>query len=135
MCLGSVRLFPKIAKEDIVVCKKLAYDDGKLVTWFKDYPVTSTIMKTRFILFTIINLLFIGRINGRYMIEGGVIHSYSNTTGFYSNLGEFKNCTMYVKAVIPKGALYYKDYWGSTYASNILILKPSKEQLPYFENK
>lgn len=135
MCLESVRLFPKRAKEDIIVCKKLAYHNGKLITWYRDYPVTSTIMRTKFILFTIIKLLFEGRIHDRYMVGGGFIHSYSNTTSFYSKLGEFEGYTMYVKAVIPKGALYYKDYEGSTYASNILILKPSKEQLKYFKNK
>jgi hypothetical protein len=134
MCLESARLFPRIAKEDIVVCKKLAYCDGKLVTWYRDYPVTNMIMKTKFILFTIIKLLFKDRIHGRYNIEEGFIHSY-NTIIFGTELGEFDGYTMCVKAIIPKGALYYKDYWGSTYASNKLILKPSEEQLNYFENK
>lgn len=135
MCLESTRLFPKIAKEDIVVCKQLAYCDGKLKTWYRDYPVTNTIMKTKFPLFTIVKLLFKSRIHGRYSIEEGFIHSYSNASCFYNELGEFDGYTMHVKAVIPKGALYYKDYWGGTYASNILILKPSEKQLPYFKNK
>lgn len=38
-----------------------------------------------------------------------------------------------VKAIIPKGALYYKDSNDNAYASNILILKPTKEQLKYFK--
>lgn len=134
MCLESARLFPRIAKEDIVVCKKLAYHNGKLVTWFRDYPVTNMIMKTKFILFTIIKLLFKNRIHNRYIIEEGFIHSY-NAKHLSAELGKFDGHTLYVEAVIPKGALYYKDYWGSTYASNKLILKPSEEQLKYFRNK
>lgn len=45
------------------------------------------------------------------------------------------NVKMYVKAVIPKGSLYYIDHHGYTYASSKLVLKPSKEQLKYFKNK
>ena len=134
MCLESSRLFPKRAKEDIVVCKKLAYYNGKLVTWYEDYPVTSMIMETKFTLFTIIKILFGDRIHGRYLIGEGVIHSY-DTKPFADELGKFDGYTMFVKAVIPKGALYYKDYWGHAYASNKLILKPSEEQLKYFKNK
>lgn len=133
MCLESVRLFPKIAKEDIVVCKKLIYDRGKLVTFFMEYPVTSMIMKTKFTLFTIIKLLFKDRIHGRYIVEEGVIHSYDAILPNDDNA--FNGRVLYVKAVIPKGALYYRDYWGYAYASNKLILKPSEEQLTYFENK
>lgn len=134
MCLESVRLFPRIAKEDIVVCKRLAYCDGKLFTWYQDYPVTNTVMKAKLTLFTIIKLLFKAKIRGRYAIEEGVIHSY-NANCFASELGEFDGYTMTVEAVIPKGALYYKSYWGDTYASNKLILKPSEKQLKYFKNK
>lgn len=133
MCLESTRLFPRKAKEDIVVCKKLAYCSGKLTTWYRDYPVTNTIMKTKFTLFTIINILLDYRAHGRYLIGEGVIHSYATDLGYKS--GEFDGYEMYVKAIIPKGALYYKDYWGYSYASNKLILKPSKEQLKYFKNK
>ena len=141
MCLESARLFPRIAKEDIEVGKKLCVHNGKIFTWYLDYPVTSTIMKTSFILLTILKLyLYKEKRNGRYLIEEGVIHSYNLTTISYSFksdfiLGKFDGYTMYVKAVIPKGALYYKDNWGHTYASNKLILKPSEEQLKYFRNK
>lgn len=134
MCLLSTRLFPRRAKEDIVVCKQLAYYNYKLFTWYRDYPVTNMIMKTKFTLFTIIKLLFRNRIYGRYVVEEGVIHSY-NTTYFADNLDKFDGYTMFVKAVIPKGTLYYKSFQGDTYASSKLILKPSKEQLKYFKNK
>lgn len=141
MCLESVRLFPRIAKEDIEVGKKLAFCNGELVTWYRDYPVTSVLMKTSFILLTILKLyLYKEKRNTRYLIEEGVIHSYNLTMmshAFKSNfiLGKIDGETLYVRAIIPKGALYYKDYWGHTYASNKLILKPSEEQLKYFRNK
>lgn len=141
MCLESTRLFPRRAKEDIEVGKKLAFCNGELITWYRDYPVTNVVMKTRPNLFTIIKIYLRDRtIGNRFIIEGGFIHSYNlnKVTSKYKSLFEksaLDGDTMYVKAVIPKGALYYKDYWGHSYASNKLILKPSKELLKYFKNK
>lgn len=139
MCLESVRLFPRIAKKDIEVGKKLFVHNGKIFTMYRGYPVTSMIMKTSFTLLTIIKLyLYKKNINNRYLVGEGVIHSF-NLSRMRSDLksdfklGKFDGETMYVRAIIPKGALYYKDYWGDTYASNKLILKPSEEQLRYFE--
>lgn len=139
MCLESTRLLPKRAKEDIVVGKVLHFTGGKLVTSIRSYPITNTVLKTNWRLFDILKLLF-KKCHDRYIIEGGMFHSYNIDTAY----GDFKESVLsgtvdgialYVKTVIPKGALYYKDYWGHTYASNKLILMPSKEQLPYFENK
>lgn len=141
MCLESARLFPRIAKEDIEVGKKLCVHNGKTFTWYLDYPVTSIMMKTSFILLTILKLyLYKEKRNTRYLVEEGVIHSFNLTMvshAFKSNFisGKIDGETLYVRAIIPKGALYYKDYWGHTYASNKLILKPSEEQLKYFRNK
>ena len=139
MCLESVRLFPKRAKEDIVVGKELHFIGGKLVTSIRSYPITNTVLKTNWGLFDILKLLF-KKCHDRYIIEGGILHSYNLDTscGYFKESvlsGIVDGRALYVKAVIPKGALYYKDYWGYTYASNKLILMPSKEQLPYFENK
>lgn len=139
MCLESKRLFPKIAKKDIIVGKKLFVNDGELVTYFREYPVTNVLMKVNFLLLTIIKLFLHGKDrHGNYIIEGGVIHSYnlsnSSTQFKYSFIrGEIDICTIYVKAVIPKGALYYEDWNGLTYASNKLILMPTEEQLKYFK--
>lgn len=140
MCLESTRLFPKRAKEDIVVGKVLHYVEGKLFTSIRDYPITNTVLKTNSWLFAILKLLFKGKSTFGYLIEGGVFHSYNldSSSGYFNDCvfsGIVDGRTLYVKAVIPKGALYYKDYWGHSYASNKLILKPSKEQLKYFKNK
>lgn len=140
MCLESTRLFPRRAKEDIEVGKKLAFYNGELITWYQDYPVTNVVMKTKPNLFTIIKIYLTKTINNRFLIGEGFIHSYNlNDFNRYDKYlfekSAFDGDTMYVKAVIPKGALYYKDYWGHSYASNKLILKPSKELLKYFKNK
>lgn len=140
MCLESVKLFPIKAEKDIEVGKKLAFYNGKLTTFYQEYPVTSVLMKTKPNLFTIIKTYLNKTINNRFIIKGGFIHSYnldmfSHNFKFLFEKSVFDGSTMYVNAVIPKGALYYKDYWGDTYASSELILKPSKEQLKYFKNK
>lgn len=140
MCLESTELLPRKAKEDIIVGKKLWINRGKAVTFYQMYPINDLIMKTRFILFTIIKILFRRRICGRYVVEEGFIHSYDLDTCSSYYIDSFTQGTivdgiLYVKAIIPKGALYYKDYWKHTYASNKLILKPTKEQLKYFKNK
>lgn len=140
MCLDSTRLFPQRAKEDIVVGKVLHFIGGKLVTSIREYPITNTVLKANSWLFVVLKLLFKRKCHGRYSIEGGMFHSYN----LDQSCGDFKESVLsgivdgralYVKAIIPKGALYYKDYWGYTYASNKLILIPSEEQLKYFKNK
>lgn len=140
MCLESVRLYPRRAEKDIEVFKKLNFCDGELTTFFRNYPVTNVVMKTKPNLFTIIKIYLTKTINNRFLIEEGFIHSYNpNEISYYEKYlfekSVFDGSTMYVNAVIPKGTLYYKDYWGDTYASSELILKPSKEQLKYFKNK
>lgn len=140
MCLESTRLFPIRAKEDIVVGKELYVSRGELVTAIREYPITSIVLKTNSWLFAILKLLFKLKCHGRYIIEGGMFHSYNldQSCSYFKEAtlaGTVDGRRLYVKAIIPKGALYYKDYWGHTYASNKLILKPSKEQLKYFKNK
>lgn len=141
MCLKSKRLFPRRAKEDIVVGKCLDItQDNKVVTYYQRYPVHSLEMKEKFSLSTILKM-FINRIRYEYLyyrLERGMIHSY-NLSGLdyfirqQFETGTIEYRTMYVKAIIPKGALYYEDSLGATYASTILILKPTKEQLKYFK--
>ena len=141
MCLESKRLFPRRAKKDIVVGKVLSLtQNNEVVTYYQRYPVHSLEMKEKFSLFTVLKM-FISKIRYKetyYTLEGGMIHSYNfcNMEYFRRQLfetGTFEYTNMYVKAVIPKGALYYIDRYGTTYASNILILKPTKEQLKYFK--
>lgn len=142
MCLESKRLFPRRALTDIVVSKALSLNyNNELVTYFMRYPVHSLKMKAKFSLFTVLKVFINKIINKRlyYEIEKGMIHSYNlDGMDYYTRqqfeTGTIKHGNMYVKAIIPKGALYYKDY-HDTYASNILILKPTKEQLKYFKNK
>lgn len=138
MCLESTRFFPRIAKEDIVVGKELYVSGGELVTAIREYPITSILLKTNSWLFAILKLLFKLKCHGRYIIEGGMFHSYNldQSCSYFKEAileGTVDGRRLYVKAIIPKGALYYKDYWGHTYASNKLILQPSKEQLKYFK--
>ena len=141
MCLKSKRLFPRRAKEDIVAGKCLDIThDNKVVTYYQRYPVHSLEMKEKFSLSTILKM-FINRIRYEYLyyrLEGGMIHSYNFSDLDYFTIQQFEtgtieHQTMWIKAIIPKGALYYKDSLGVTYASNILILKPTKEQLKYFK--
>lgn len=142
MCLETKRLFPRRALTDIVVGKALCLNyNNELVTYFMRYPVHSLKMKAKFSLFTILKVFINKIINKRlyYEIEKGMIHSYNlDGMDYYTRqqfeTGTIKHGNMYVKAIIPKGALYYKDC-RDTYASNILILKPTKEQLKYFKNK
>lgn len=143
MCLESKRLFPRRALTDIVVGKALSitYKKG-VVTYYQRYPVHSLEMKEKFSLFTVLNMfiLKIRRKYSYYHLEEGMIHSYNLDNMDYFTRQQFETGTiednvMYIKAIIPKGALYYKDSYGHTYASNILILKPTKEQLKYFKNK
>ena len=141
MCLESKRLFPRTALTDIVVGKTLCLNyNNEVVTYFMRYPVHGLEMKEKFSLFTILKVFISKIINKRlyYEIEKGMIHSYNLDNRDYFTRQQFETgtiecCNMYVKAVIPKGALYYKDCYGYTYASNKLILKPSKEQLKYFK--
>lgn len=141
MCLESKRLFPRRAKEDIIVGKVLSLTYNKeVVTYYQRYPVRSLEMKEKFSLFTVLKM-FKGKIRDKYpyyILEGGMIHSYNFYNMDYFRRQQFEMGTieyndMYVKAIIPKGALYYIDRYGSTYASNILILKPTEEQLKYFK--
>lgn len=140
MCLESKRLFPRIALTDIVVGKKLSFTyNNEVVTYYQRFPVRSLEMEEKFSLFTVLKM-FVEKIIHKYSyykLEGGMIHSYNlnnmNYTRQQFETGAIKYDTLYVKAIIPKGALYYKDSYGNTYASNILILKPTEEQFKYFK--
>ena len=66
MCLESKRLFPRKAKEDIVVGKVLHFIGGKLVTSIREYPITNTVLKTNSWLFAILKLLFKRKYCNRY---------------------------------------------------------------------
>ena len=140
MCLESKILFPRIAKEDIIVGKWLSLSSIGVVTYYQRYPVRSLKMKEKFPLSTVLKMFVEKRRHeySSYKLEKGMFHSYNlNTMNYFTRqqfeTGTIENCNMYVKAIIPKGALYYKDYWGDSYASNILILKPTEEQLKLFK--
>lgn len=141
MCLESKRLFPRRAKNDIIVGKKLCLTyNNEVVTYYQAFPVHSLEMKEKFSLFTVLKM-FVEKRRYKYQhykLKGGVIHSYNLYDIHYSirhlfETGAIRYGDMYVKAIIPKGALYYIDRYGHTYASNILILKPTEEQLKYFK--
>lgn len=141
MCLESKRLFPRTALTDIVVGKLLCLTyNNEVVTYYQRYPVRNLEMKEKFSLFTILKMFIEKRRHKDlyYTLKGGMIHSYNlgnrdyfERQRFETGITEYND--MYVKAIIPKGALYYKDCYDSTYASNILILKPTEEQLKYFK--
>ena len=140
MCLESKRLFPRTASTDIVVGKWLSLTSNGVVTYYQRYPVRSLEMKEKFSLFTVLKM-FMLKIIRKYLyyhLEEGMIHSYNLDDMCYYTRQQFETGTiehgnMYVKAIIPKGALYYKDCYDSYYASNKLILKPTERQLKYFK--
>lgn len=117
MCLYTRQVFPRRAKEDIIVYKVLSVSWllKELRTPFRKEPVTSEILITekgkpmKKICWRNIFL------KGPDVVEEG-IHSYSDY--------KYAACTpnTVFEAKIPKGALYYKDAYDPEYCSTKLIL-------------
>ena len=124
MCLVTIQLEPKIADKDII-CYKLVkrteikgvyksniqrfeYIIRQLYTNYFDIKYADMLIKKRYNLFA---------------IENGMFHSYASNVYFI--LKPLQYCTL-LKCIIPKGAYYFKGYYGNypSYASSqIKILK------------
>ena len=118
MCLVINHLEPKIADKDIV-CYKLVertkikgiykshllefeYIIRRLYTNYFDIKYADMLIKRRY---------------SRFAIEEGMFHSYSSR--IYPILDSLPNCAL-LKCIIPKGAYYFKGYYGNypSYASS-----------------
>ena len=118
MCLSINHLEPKIADKDIV-CYKLVertkikgiykshllefeYIIRRLYTNYFDIKYADMLIKRRY---------------SRFAIEEGMFHSYSSR--IYPILDSLPNCAL-LKCIIPKGAYYFKGYYGNypSYASS-----------------
>ena len=118
MCLFINHLEPKIADKDIVCYKlvkrtkikgvyesnylKFEYIIGQLYTNYFDIKYADMLIKRRY---------------SRFAIEEGMFHSYSSR--IYPILDSLPNCAL-LKCIIPKGAYYFKGYYGNypSYASS-----------------
>lgn len=113
MCLYTKQICPIRARRDIEVYKVLLYDwvTNKITTPFIHFPVLT---KTMDVSEESIErgMCFVRT------ITKGMIHSYS----FCPTLVGYSPGSIVVRAIIPKGALYYKGLDGD-YASKKLILK------------
>ena len=118
MCLVTTQLEPKIADKDII-CYKLVkrteikgvyksniqrfeYIIRQLYTNYFDIKYVDMLIKRRYNLFA---------------IEEGMFHSYASNV--YSILKPLQYCIL-LKCIIPKGAYYFKGYYGNypSYASS-----------------
>ena len=118
MCLFINQLEPKIADKDII-CYKLVkrteikgvyksniqrfeYIIRQLYTNYFDIKYVDMLIKRRYNLFA---------------IEEGMFHSYASNVYFI--LKPLQYCTL-LKCIIPKGAYYFKGYYGNypSYASS-----------------
>ena len=118
MCLFINHLEPKIADKDII-CYKLVkrteikgvyksniqrfeYIIRQLYTNYFDIKYVDMLIKKRYNLFA---------------IENGMFHSYASNVYFI--LKPLQYCTL-LKCIIPKGAYYFKGYYGNypSYASS-----------------
>ena len=118
MCLFINHLEPKIADKDII-CYKLVkrteikgvyksniqrfeYIIRQLYTNYFDIKYVDMLIKRRYNLFA---------------IENGMFHSYASNVYFI--LKPLQYCTL-LKCIIPKGAYYFKGYYGNypSYASS-----------------
>ena len=118
MCLVTIQLEPKIADKDIV-CYKLVkrtkikgiykshllefeYIIRRLYTNYFDIKYADMLIKRRY---------------SRFAIEEGMFHSYASN--LYPILSPLPWCAL-LKCIIPKGAYYFKGYYGNypSYASS-----------------
>lgn len=113
MCLYTKQICPIRARRDIEVYKVLRYDSvtDKIITPYTHFPVLT---KTMDVSEESIErgMCFVRT------ITKGMIHSYS----FCPTLAGYGPRSIVVRAIIPKGALYYKGL-DDDYASKKLILK------------
>lgn len=122
MSLFTRQICPIRARRDIEVYKVLRYDPetDKIITPYTHFPVLT---KTMDVSEESIKrgMCFIN------MVGKGMIHSYSG----YPTLAGRGTLNFVVKAIIPKGTLYYKGL-ADDYASKKLILKDIVGMHPMF---
>ena len=113
MCLYTRQICPIRARRDIKVYKVLRYDraTGGIITPYVHFPVLT---KT-------IDVSEEPMEQGGYFthtIAKGMVHSYN----YLPILASYGAASFVVKAIIPKGALYYRGFHNDC-ASKKLILK------------
>lgn len=122
MCLYTKQICPIRARRDIEVYKVLRYDSvtDKIITPYTHFPVLTKTMDVSEE--SIRRGMFFVHIVGK-----GMIHSYN----YCPALAGYSQTFFLVKAVIPKGALYYRGLCND-YASKKLILKDIVGMHPMF---
>lgn len=122
MCLETKHLLPKIAKEDIPVYKVLALSTDGLETPYRFMKIINPIIKPTLYskivyLSTFIFNLITYLINKKVYIDSGFIHVYPKKLYVGYN-------RVLIKAIIPKGSLYYKGLFCDTesYCASKIIL-------------
>ena len=118
MCLFINQLEPKIADKDIV-CYKLVKRTEIKGVYKSNYLRFEYIIRQLYTNYFDIKYadMFIKRRYNLSAIEEGMFHSYASNV--YSILNPLQYCTL-LKCIIPKGAYYFKGYYGnySSYASS-----------------
>ena len=117
MCLFINHLEPKIANKDIV-CYKLVERTkikGIYKSHFQGFEYIIRQLYTNYFDIKYVDMLIKRRYN-LFAIENGMFHSYVN---YLSAMTILPNCVT-LKCIIPKGAYYFKGYYGNypSYASS-----------------
>ena len=118
MCLFINQLEPKIADKDIV-CYKLVKRTEIKGVYKSNYVRFEYIIRqlyTNYFDIKYVDMLIKRRYN-LFAIENGMFHSYASNVYFI--LKPLQYCTL-LKCIIPKGAYYFKGYYGNypSYASS-----------------
>ena len=120
MCLVTAQLKPKIADKDII-CYKLVVRTkikGVYKSSFQGFEYIIRQLYTNNIKIEFSYKLIKPETIFGYFIEEGMFHSYENHL-YPVILSPLPNCAL-LKCIIPKGAYYFKGYYGnySSYASS-----------------
>ena len=118
MCLFINYLEPKIADKDIVCYKlvKRTKIKGVYKSNIQRFEYTIRQLYTNYFDIKYVDMLIKRRYN-LFAIENGMFHSYASNVYFI--LKPLQYCTL-LKCIIPKGAYYFKGYYGNypSYASS-----------------
>ena len=118
MCLVINHLEPKIADKDIICYKlvKRTKIKGIYKSSFQGFEYIIRQLYTNYFDIKYADM-FIKRRYNLFAIEEGMFHSYASNVYFI--LKPLQYCTL-LKCIIPKGAYYFKGYYGNypSYASS-----------------
>ena len=118
MCLVTIQLEPKIADKDIICYKlvKRTKTKGVYKSSFQEFEYIIRQLYTNYFDIKYADM-FIKRRYNLFAIEEGMFHSYASNVYFI--LKPLQYCTL-LKCIIPKGAYYFKGYYGNypSYASS-----------------